>query len=287
MEMSKENKFIKKIKEIVGKIPKKIKILIVLIILILIISMVVVHCIEENKKQKYVEYNGKNLKESKYPEYKKLIDELKEKHPNWNFTLFYTKLDWNEVIKNEGHSDDNTYPTNLIPDSSKYPEDWKCEVDKDKKYDNGTWLCASNKAIEYQMDPRNILNDENIFQFEQLRYVENAQTEDGIKEITEGTFLEGDNISKALIQAGKKADLDPYFIAARLIQEQGKNGTVLVNGHEYNEVTVYNPFNINAKGNSQDEILENAAQYAFEHGWSSLEKALVERNRLYEKRVYK
>lgn len=287
MEMSKENKFIKKIKEIVGKIPKKIKILIVLIILILIISMVVVHCIEENKKQKYVEYNGKNLKESKYSEYKKLIDELKEKHPNWNFTLFYTKLDWNEVIKNEGHSDDNTYPTNLIPDSSKYPEDWKCEVDKDKKYDNGTWLCASNKAIEYQMDPRNILNDENIFQFEQLRYVENAQTEDGIKEITEGTFLEGDNISKALIQAGKKADLDPYFIAARLIQEQGKNGTVLVNGYEYNEVTVYNPFNINAKGNSQDEIIENAAQYAFEHGWSSLEKALVERNRLYEKRVYK
>ena len=166
-------------------------------------------------------------------------------------------------------------------------EDWKCEVDKDKKYDNGTWLCASNKAIEYQMDPRNILNDENIFQFEQLRYVENAQTEDGIKEITEGTFLEGDNISKALIQAGKKADLDPYFIAARLIQEQGKNGTVLVNGYEYNEVTVYNPFNINAKGNSQDEILENAAQYAFEHGWSSLEKALLERNRLYEKRVYK
>ena len=44
------------------------------------------------------------------------------------------------------------------------------------------------------MDPRNILNEDNIFQFKELSYVENAQTIKGINEITEDTFLEGENI---------------------------------------------------------------------------------------------
>ena len=192
-----------------------------------------------------------------------------------NHCLFYTKLDWNDVIENEGHKDGRTYPLNLIPDSSNYPEDWKCEVDKDKRFDNGTWLCASDKAICYQMDPRNVLNEENIFQFKELKYEEGAQTVEGIESITKNTFLEGEDISNALIEAGKNANLDPYFIASRLIQEQGRDGTTLSLGYEYQEKTVYNPFNVNAIGNSREEILENAAKYAYEHNWDTLEKALI------------
>ena len=250
----------------------KVTIAIILIILIIIGIFVMIN---ESKKQKYVIYNGKNLNEEKYPQYKELIDTLKEKYPNWTFTLFYTKLDWNDVIENEGHKDGRTYPLNLIPDSSNYPEDWKCEVDKDKRFDNGTWLCASDKAICYQMDPRNILNEENIFQFKELKYEEGAQTVEGIESITKNTFLEGEDISNALIEAGKNANLDPYFIASRLIQEQGRDGTTLSLGYEYQEKTVYNPFNVNAIGNSREEILENAAKYAYEHNWDTLEKALI------------
>lgn len=255
------------------KLIVKIVSIITLIIILLVSTFI---AINESKKQKYVVYNGKNLKESKYPGYKELMDELQEKHPNWQFTLFYTKLDWDEVISNEGHHDGVIYPLNLIPDSSKYPEDWKCEIDKDKTFDNGTWLCASNKAICYQMNPRNILNEENIFQFKELKYEEDAQTKEGIKEITEGTFLEGDKITDALIEAGKNANIDPYFIASRLIQEQGRKGSTLSLGYEYNDKTIYNPFNINAIGNSREEILDNAAKKAYEEGWYTLEKALVD-----------
>ena len=269
------NNLIVKVGTTLNNIPKKVKIISVLILILIVLSCAIFAWIKESQKQKYVEYDGKNLKESKYPGYKELIDKLKEEHPNWTFTLFYTKLDWEEVIANEGHKDNTEYPTNLIPDSSEYPEDWKCEIDRDRTFDNGTWLCASDKAIKYQMDPRNILNDENIFQFAELKYVEGAQTKEGINEITEGSFLEGDSISEALIQAGKNANLDPYFIASRLIQEQGRNGTVLSRGCEYNDAVVYNPFNINAKGNLQEEIIQNAAQYAYEQGWDSLEKALI------------
>lgn len=269
------NNFINTIKNGFNRIPKKIKVICVALLIILLIIGLIVLIVIESQKQKYEEYNGKNLNESKYPGYKELIDQLQEEHPNWTFTLFYTKLDWEEVIENEGHHDNTEYPLNLIPDSSAYPEDWKCEIDRDRTFDNGTWLCASDKAIKYQMDPRNILNDENIFQFAELQYVEGAQTEEGIKEITEGSFLEGDSISEALIEAGKNANLDPYFIASRLIQEQGRDGTVLFRGCEYNDTVVYNPFNISARGNSQEEIIQNAAEYAYEQGWDSLEKALI------------
>ena len=207
--------------------------------------------------------------------YKELIDKLQENHPNWTFTLFYTKLDWNEVISQEGHKDNTLYPLNLIPESSKYPEDWICEIDKDKRFDNGTWLCASDKAIMNQMDPRNILNEENIFEFKELNYKEGAQTIEGISEITKDSFLEGENIANTLIKAGESSNLDPYFIASRLIQEQGRDGSTLSRGYVYNETTVYNPFNIRATGNSTQEIIENAAKYAYEQGWDTLEKGLL------------
>ena len=125
------------------------------------------------------------------------------------------------------------------------------------------------------MDPRNILNEENIFQFKELNYIEGSQIAEGLEEITNRTFLEGEDITEALMQAGKNANLDPYFVASRLIQEQGRQGTTLSRGYEYNGTVVYNPFNINATGNSSQEIIENAAQYAYEHDWDSLEKGLL------------
>ena len=38
---------------------------------------------------------------TKYPYIYTAIQELKTAHPNWTFTILYTGLDWNTVIKNE------------------------------------------------------------------------------------------------------------------------------------------------------------------------------------------
>lgn len=266
---------IRNVKDKIKSVPIQIKIL-VIILFIIVIALIIISIIKvEESKQKYEIYNGNNLNEAKYPGYKELIDTLQESHPNWTFTLFYTRLDWEEVIANEGHSDARTNPLNLIPDSFLYSEDWRCEICGDKRYDNGTWLCASDIAISHQMDPRNILNEDNIFQFLELKYTEVAQTVEGIKSLTEDSFLAGDSVAQALIEAGKNANVDAYFITSRLIQEQGRSGTVLSRGYEYNGVVVYNPFNIRATGNSREEILQNAASYAYEQGWDSLEEALI------------
>lgn len=266
---------IRKIRKSIKINPKNIKKLFKILLVLIIFAILIVLLVLESRRQKYVEYNGENLNDRKYPGYQELIDKLQQNHPNWTFTLFYTKLDWEEVIENEGHSDNRKNPLNLIPDSSKYPEDWRCETDKDKRFDNGTWLCASDKAIKHQMDPRNILNEENIFQFLRLNYIERAYTIDGIKELTDGSFLEGDSIAQALIKAGENANVNPYFITSRMIQEQGRDGTALSRGYEYQDKTIYNPFNINASGNSRKEIQENAAKYAYEQGWDTLEKGLI------------
>lgn len=251
-----------------------IKIIVIIIAIILIIAGINIIAKKE-KEQKYVEYNGKNINESKYPGYKELIDELQKEHPNWKFTLFYTRLKWDDVIKNEGHKDNVKYPTSLIPDSSTYPDDWKCEKDKGKTFDNGTWVCASDKAVKYLMDPRNILNNDNIFEFLKLNYVDSAQTIDGLKYITKDTFLDSESVEKALLEAGKNANIDPYFITSRLLQEQGNSGTKLSKGYEYNDKTIYNPFNIGAVGNTSAEIIENAAKYAYDKNWDTLEKAII------------
>ena len=190
--------------------------LVLIVVLAMIFSIIGVNNVQAKT---YTQYTQTGI--SEFPEdYQTYLKKLSDLHPNWTFTLFYTKLDWEDVISNEGHSDFRKNPLNLIPESSNYPEDWRCEKDKDKRFDNGTWMCASDKAIKYIMDPRNILNEDNIFQFAELKYTEGAQTEEGIKSLTDGTFLEGDEIAKALIQAGKNANLDAYFITARLIQEQ-------------------------------------------------------------------
>ena len=271
----KKNNKIKNLWNKICHMPRRGKQILIALFVLTLIFVLLFFLVQDSKKQKYVEYNSKNLNESRYPGYKDLIDELAKDHPNWTFTLFYTKLDWEEVIAAEGHSDNRSNPLNLIPDTKEYSEGWRCEIDAGKTFDNGTWVCASNEAISYQMDPRNILNEENVFQFKELTYVEGAQTEEGIKEITQDTFLEGDSIAKTLVQAGENADVDPYFIASRLIQEQGRDGTVLSKGYEYEGTIVYNPFNINATGNSRQEIIQNAAQYAYDQGWDSLEKGLL------------
>ena len=269
----KRNINVEKIKKVLTE--KKTLLTMILGIILIILIIIVCVIVKTEKKQKYVEYDGKNIKESKYPGYKNLLDEIKNKHPNWKITLLYTYLDWEDVIKNEGHKDGTKNPLNLIPKSDKYPKEWECSICNGKTYDNGTWLCASNEAIKHQMDPRNFLNAEDIFQFKELKFEENAQTKEGLTKIVENTFLNKESIIQAIIKAGKKANLDCYFIASRLIQEQGRKGTVLVRGYEYDGKTVYNPFNINATGNSSKEIIENAAKYAYDNQWFTLEDALI------------
>ena len=211
---------------------------------------------------------------NQYPQIKEMIQQLKTEHPNWNFKILYTDLDWNEVISNEyvGHG---SSPRNLVPANSNYPDEWICPTCGNTTYDSGSWRCASQKAIQYMMDPRNSLNSSDIFQFMELTYTDyNIDTIRGM--VQNSSFWNNESYINAITSAAQKYNVNAYYIVARILQEQGSDGSTLVKGQGYNGqyVGVYNVFNIGATGNGQDNVILNGLARAQSEGWTSIELAI-------------
>ncbi len=232
-----------------------------------LLTYIFINFVYQNKTyaaQENATYDANRI--SKYPGYKELIENLKTAHPNWNFVIFYTGLDWNTVIQKETTE---RHGRNLITSSK--TSDWFCTTCKDKPYDNGSWRCASEQTVSYYMDPRNFLNDSEIFQFEQSIFNSSIHSSDGVMNMTAGSFLEGRANADAIIQACQNVNINPYQVVARILQEQGKTGTTMSRGNE----GYYNVFNVGASGDTSAEIIRNATQYAREHGWNTLAKSIL------------
>lgn len=242
---------------------KFISVIIIFILVAYIILTLFNHEVQAISQSISSEYNS--LNDSQYPQVKSMIVALKAQYPNWNFKILYTDLDWNDVISGEyqGHG---SSPKNLVQNIANYKGEWICPICGDRPYDNGSWRCASEKAIAYMMDPRNSLNATDIFQFEELT---NPGCDlNSIKTMTRGTFLEGHE--QGILDTANSYDVNAYYIVARIIQEQGKNGSILVSG----ESGYYNAFNIGASGNTTAQVIANGIAYAKKKGWTTLEASI-------------
>ena len=204
-----------------------------------------------------------SINNSKYPGYSEKINNILSKHPNWNIEIVYTGLTFDEVVDGE-----YAYRgTNLVPSS--YQGEW---IDSTKTYDTGSWYGASRKAIAYYIDPRNFLDENNIFQFLDVNsYDASSVSYDGIKRKVNGTYL--NDYANDINQACANTGVNPYYVIARLLQEQGNEGgstwRMNDNGKYY-----YNPFNIGATENGSASVIQNALTYAKNHGWDTMEKAV-------------
>lgn len=121
------------------------------------------------------------------------------------------------------------------------------------------------------MDPRNLLDDNSIIQFEQSIFNSAIHSVDGVMNMTAGSFLAGRENADAIIEACRRVNINPYQIVARILQEQGKNGSTMSRGNE----GYYNVFNVGASGNTSAEIIRNATQTAREKGWNTLAKSIL------------
>ena len=212
----------------------------------------------------------------KYYGIKEKIDNLKKEHPNWNFKLLYTGLNWEDVIASEytGHG---SSPKNLVPANQSYTGEWLCDYCGDTVYDSGSWKCASSKAIKYMMDPRNLLNVSDVFQFLELSYDENTTySKEVVQKMLSGSFLDNSTYIDCIMNSSKIHNVNPYYVVARIIQEQGKKGSVLVKGNGYNGEYegYYNIFNIGASGSNKEKVILNGLAKAKAYDWTSLEKSL-------------
>lgn len=61
------NNLIKNTKKVLSHIPKRIKIFCILLLVLTLIALIMGLTFQEQNKQKYIAYNGKNIDENKYP----------------------------------------------------------------------------------------------------------------------------------------------------------------------------------------------------------------------------
>ena len=135
-------------------------------------------------------------------------------------------------------------------------------------------MCASEKAVAYLMDSRNYLNEKYIFQFEELSYSPDTYTIDGIEKVLNGTFMykksireyynndefEDITFAKAIMNAANSSGVSPYYLAARIRQEIGVNGSDSIYGTYKGYEGYYNFYNIGA--NSGEDPIRNGLKYA-------------------------
>ena len=252
---------------------KIISLAVILIILALFSMPVIVEAFSltdsaQKTTLKTVEDIEKYIDESKYPGYKKMLIDLKEANPNWKFTIYYTGLDWKTVLYNETKG---LHGRSLVQGRN---GEWLCAICGTKEYDAGGWMCASEKAVAYLMDTRNYLNEKNIFQFEELSYDPNTYTIDGIEKVLKGTFMyqksiqdyynnpeyEDITFSVAIMDAANSSGVSPYYLAARIRQEVGVNGSASIYGIYQGYEGIYNFYNIGA--NSGKDPIGNGLKYA-------------------------
>ena len=267
-----------------------------------IIAIIVTLCIffiskkdDATLEQKRVE-GFENLNESKYPGYKEKLRTIQKKHPNWTFTILYTDLNWEDVIFNESVGN---HSINLVDGSDERigTGEWLCQPCGEKIYQSPSWKCASKLGVAYQMDPRNFLNSENIFQFETLSYVENMYTIEGVEKILENSYMHNITIndfyketipnnnfsnkkfSEIIMEIAEKVKVSPYHLAIRIVQGNiamvGNANTPMdaIKGNIEGYEGLFNYFNIGSKI-SGDNARDKGLMKAKEENWTTPEKSI-------------
>ena len=237
-------------------------------------SRLILESLQNNNRQMFYFYTtniGINIDSSKYPGIAEAVDTLTSQHPNWQFEVLYTGIDFYTAVQGEYEHytvDDSTGKrqyANLV-DTNVYNGAWIAP----NPVVTGNWAQASYNGIAYFMDPRNFLNDTDAFQFVDLSdYYNSGATLESIQYQVNGTFL--NNFAEDVRISCEHKNVNPYYILARLFQEQGKNGsaTIYMDGGDGKQY--FNPFNIGAvNGNDVATALAKAK----EQGWDSMQKGI-------------
>ncbi len=216
-----------------------------------------------------------------FPEnYKPYLRELHAQYPNWQFLADKVKNTFSDAVSQQLGMKKQVqlkYHPVSWRSMGKGAYDWTTGEWIDQ---NGGWTGASKEVIQYYMDPRNFLNSSEIYMFLMQSYGNATYTEAELKSIVTGSFLYTDEYIKIILKAGKESGVSPYIIASKILQEQGRDGTLpLVSGNYTGAGGIYkgyyNFFNWKASGSTNTAVIENGLKYAKNCGWNTKEKSIV------------
>lgn len=201
-----------------------------------------------------------------FPEsYKPYLRQLHLAHPSWEFEPFFTGLDFNVSV-------DSELGAKSLVSSSASSEIFKSkdigDYDYSKNYyieKDGGFVEANRLAVAYFMDPRNFLNEDGIFMFETLSYSDSFTVE-AVENVLKGSFMADKKITyydkdgkqkktskkyaQAILEAGKKYNVNPCYIASKILNEVGTSGSSSVTGKHKTYPGIYNFYNIGATDGS-------------------------------------
>ncbi|MCR5006574.1 MAG: Ig-like domain-containing protein, partial [Clostridiales bacterium] len=224
--------------------------------------------------------------------YQEKLEALHDQHPDWIFIPQNTGVDWDDAVAAEASNNRSTVSGASTLVLSNASGDYNTSTGSYIAKDGSTWFSANAPLVGYFMDPRNFLDEKYIWQFESLSY--NAgQTQKTVEQILAGTFMNKTSMPKItyydtngkkvtvdmtyaelIWKAGKQADTSPLFLASKIRQEVGAQGSNAVTGQStstYNGVSLagyYNFYNIGASdgGNAIAKGLAWAAGYPDSNG---------------------
>ena len=233
-----------------------------------------------------------------FPEsYRDALMQLSAAYPNWNFIPMPVSISFSDAVEAQNKD------MNKQISFSSSPISWRSMGQGSYTWStgewtvtNGGWTGASREVIAYYMDPRNFLNASEIFMFLKHNEYSDTVTEEQINKIIANSFMAkgyttdaedpyGGSYAKLLIAAGKKAGFNPCVIAAKIIQEQGRNGSSLTSGtytftnskneKDYTYYGYYNFFNVGASGSTSSDVIKNGLNRAKNEGWNTVYKSIM------------
>ena len=236
---------------------------------------------------------------NKFPaSYHAAIKKLHNKYPNWKFYAQNTGLDFTASVNNES-SGSKSLVLDTASDmlKSQTPEDYS--AGEYKYYDAGGWVHASPNTVAYFMDPRNFLNEKDIFQFEALSYNAKSHSKTGVENMLSGSFMYRTIVSyidtsgkkqtttkyysDLIMKAAKSANVSPYFLTSKILTEIGRDGSGSVSGN-YTSVSgkkyvgYYNFYNIGSYDGT--DPIANGLAYAssgssYSRPWTTPERSIL------------
>ena len=218
------------------------------------------------------------LRNAGFPEsYLLSLNALKKNHPNWEFQAIKTGLNWDAVIKEESSvgknyihakDPDGTDAVYLSLDGGSYDATTKKFI----QLSPGGYYAANKYTVAYYIDPRNFLNDRDIFMFES-NYYNSEHSDEQLSNAISNVFRNNtlNNYVSAFLST-KTLGINPIFVATRSRQEVAVNNDVTsaANGSK----GYYNFFNIGAYDSCSDPIYCGNI-YASSRGWTTAEAAIT------------
>jgi len=196
------------------------------------------------------------LDAQKFPDhYKPYLRKIHTDHPNWVFEAMLTGINWDTAVsKQKAVGAIDSTDTRYCDASS-----GSCIKTE------GNWYKPTTAATAFFLDPRNFMDERYILQFEKLSFSEIIKESD-VQFVLNNTFMsgvssvDGQTYASMFIEAGRKANVNPVYLASKSRQEVGVNGSTATSGKQftYQGVTyqgLYNFYNIGAVSSAANPVL--------------------------------